>query len=744
LICAGSIATPITASAAVGLDEVTYRWQKSTTDPVTGATWVDIADSDNLTLYPGVLNETTWFQVQVSTDGMNFTDLAGSNTIKIEVDTNDPPSIPLNMVSAASASPVLCDGVALSGLFHTTSGATGIGEVSGLPEGITASWQFDTIRIQGIPTESGLFSYSIQLTGGCGTTSATGSIEVLDAFDRGSISTTGETLCYGGTPSAITSVSVASGGDGNFVYSWRSSADNYVEAIAGATGLSYTPPAGLTETTTYRRYVNDGTCGSTALLSTGFWTVMVLPTPVLSGALDINKVTSEDGTGTCTVAVSWTHPVETAGACTPQTLQMSINGGTAEPVTPGGMYSSAFEPGTYAISYLLSDGGENTATRIFELTVEDDESPILNCAPSIEVIFDGEQTITLNMSDIGTVTDNCGLVETTLSPSVVSVSQLGQVVPIMVMAEDAAGNVSGCMTNVDLGGLPSGWSQSHSATGACDAETLYDPQTGVWTGSAINCRYGAPFTADAQMFAQYQLCGDGSITVEVSGLTTATLPFAGIAMRESGASGTKKVQMMINRISNTLRREVRFTTGGQAYPMHFSSPCERTWLRMVRTGNIFRGYTSQDGITWWYVMNVHVPMNSCIEMGMVLTNMQANVLDVATFRNVTVTGSSQGPSLWSAGMAESLESETELLDFQVYPNPVSGILQVDLSAYTGKAARLSLYNMQGQALLVREIEAATDYQQQLDMSTIPTGVYTLRVQTAGAEEVSRRVVVQRP
>jgi hypothetical protein len=743
LICAGSVATPITASPAGGLEEVTYRWQKSITDPATSATWVDIADSDVTTLYPGVLNEPTWYRVQVSTDGINFTALQGSNVLKIDVDTNDPPTIPLNTVSDASASPELCDGVAISGLFHTTTGASGIGEVSGLPAGVTASWQFDTIRIQGTPTESGSFSYSIQLTGGCGMATATGMIEVLEAFDPGSIDAAGETICYGGTPATIGSLSAASGGDGNFTYSWRSSTDNYTDAIDGATATTYTPPAGLTQTVTYRRYVNDGTCGSTALVSSGEWTLTVLSSPILSGPANMNKGTSEDGSGNCSVLVSWTHPTETAGACTPLVLMMSINEGTAEMVTPGGTLTQAFEPGTYDISYLLTDGRENTAEYSFTLTVMDDESPILSCAPSIEVIFDGEETITLNMSDIGTVTDNCGLVETTLTPSVVSVSQLGQVVPVMVMAEDESGNVSGCMTNVDLGGLPAGWSQNHSEIGNCDAETLYDPQTGVWTGAAINCRYGAPFTADALMFAEYQLCGDGSITAEVSGLTGA-LPYAGIAMRESGDAGTKKVQMMINRISNTLRREIRLTTGGQAYPMHFSSPCERTWLRIVRTGNIFRGYTSQDGVTWWYVMNVHVPMNSCIEMGLVLTNMQPNSLDFANFRNVTVTGGAQGPNLWRAGMEESLESEEELLDVNVYPNPVSGELQVDLSAFAGKSVRLSLYNMQGQALMVLNLEEITDYIHQLDLSKVPTGVYSLRVQTAGAAELSRRVVVQRP
>ncbi|MFH7036301.1 hypothetical protein, partial [Flavobacterium aquidurense] len=73
-----------------------------------------------------------------------------------------------NSVSVASATPTLCINTVLTNITHTTTGATGIGLVTGLPSGVTASWASNTITISGTPTVSGVYDYSIPLTGGCG------------------------------------------------------------------------------------------------------------------------------------------------------------------------------------------------------------------------------------------------------------------------------------------------------------------------------------------------------------------------------------------------------------------------------------------------------------------------------------------------------------------------------------------------------------------------------------------------
>jgi gliding motility-associated-like protein len=86
---------------------------------------------------------------------------------------------PLNTVTGP-VSQTICVNIALSpAITHTTTGATGIGAATGLPAGLTASFNSNTITISGTPTANGTFNYSIPLTGGCGTVNATGTITVI-------------------------------------------------------------------------------------------------------------------------------------------------------------------------------------------------------------------------------------------------------------------------------------------------------------------------------------------------------------------------------------------------------------------------------------------------------------------------------------------------------------------------------------------------------------------------------------
>lgn len=83
-----------------------------------------------------------------------------------------------NTVSLGSTNFINCIENEITPLTHITTGASGIGTPVGLPAGLTANWSSNTITISGTPTESGIFSYSIPLTGGCGNVSATGNIVV--------------------------------------------------------------------------------------------------------------------------------------------------------------------------------------------------------------------------------------------------------------------------------------------------------------------------------------------------------------------------------------------------------------------------------------------------------------------------------------------------------------------------------------------------------------------------------------
>jgi uncharacterized protein (TIGR02145 family) len=118
-----------------------------------------------------------------------------------------------NTVTAASSSPTLCVNTALTPITHTTTGATGIGLATDLPAGVSAAWASNTITISGTPAAAGTFNYSIPLTGGAGSASATGTITVNPASTVGAASAT-PTLCLNTALTAITHTTTGATGIG--------------------------------------------------------------------------------------------------------------------------------------------------------------------------------------------------------------------------------------------------------------------------------------------------------------------------------------------------------------------------------------------------------------------------------------------------------------------------------------------------------------------------------------------------
>ena len=150
-----------------------------------------------------------------------------------------------NSVGSGSSTPTLCINTALTNITHTTTGATGIANdgvsgANGLPTGVSASWSSNTITISGTPTADGVFNYSILLTGGAGTVSATGTITVGAAITIAEDGTTSDPTTIGGTDGKI----VLSGLVGTTTYSvsYQKDGNPAVVANIAAVGGKVTIP----------------------------------------------------------------------------------------------------------------------------------------------------------------------------------------------------------------------------------------------------------------------------------------------------------------------------------------------------------------------------------------------------------------------------------------------------------------------------------------------------------------------
>jgi len=118
-----------------------------------------------------------------------------------------------NTAGAPSSTPTLCINTVLINITHATTGASGIGVAAGLPAGVTAAFAANTITISGTPTASGVFNYTIPLTGGCGAVNATGTITVTAANTAGAPSST-PTLCINTVLINITHATTGASGIG--------------------------------------------------------------------------------------------------------------------------------------------------------------------------------------------------------------------------------------------------------------------------------------------------------------------------------------------------------------------------------------------------------------------------------------------------------------------------------------------------------------------------------------------------
>ncbi|MBK7428862.1 MAG: T9SS type A sorting domain-containing protein [Saprospiraceae bacterium] len=298
-----------------------------------------------------------------------------------------------------------------------------------------------------------------------------------------------------------------------------------------------------------------------------------------------------------------------------------------------------------------------------------------------------------------------------------------------------------CTFNIEVipaNDLPPGWSQNENGIGCNNgSQVSFNDTTQVFSVSSNNCFSGPPYTSDNAAFAQYSLCGNGSITVQVTGISGSA--WAGVIMRENTGTGAKKVQLTTNLQSNLVRKEVRTVTNGPAIPQQ-SPAFNKFWLRLVRQGNQFTGFTSANGITWSPVMASNVIMGNCIEMGLVVSNYNSNSNVTATFGNVKVVGGNVTLPVNNSNVAlKGVENHTT--DFGVFPNPSAGEINLELSAYLGKSIIIEILSLQGQVLQKREIKSVQQKIENFNLANKLSGTYLIKIKSEGKVDQVKPVVL---
>ncbi len=126
--------------------------------------------------------------------------------------------------------------------------------------------------------------------------------------------------------------------------------------------------------------------------------------------------------------------------------------GPAPVPNPLGFGTHFFNLGESTVSYSTEDEEGNAANCSFTVTITDTISPMAICqATTIFINPSGLVDYTLDPSEINAgSSDNCGILNSTVSPNVFSCDQVGSTVEVTYLVEDENGNISSCMAMVAI------------------------------------------------------------------------------------------------------------------------------------------------------------------------------------------------------------------------------------------------------------------------------------------------------
>jgi hypothetical protein len=364
------------------------------------------------------------------------------------------------------------------------------------------------------------------------------------------------------------------------------------------------------------------------------------------------------------------------------------------------------------------------------------EGPEAICAQYNTVYIQPNGYATVTPADVdGGSTADCGLQSMTVSPNTFGCDDIGyQTVTLTVT--DVNGETDQCTATVYIeegDALPYGW--DHDDVGGATGDAGFDPCEQKYFVESNG--YTHPLS-DKVHYAYQYLCGDMEITARV--VSVDPHGFGGIMIRETLDGGSKKVALR-TQLQPFVHRDVRSTYGGYQQTQQLFRP-QHSWLRLKRIGNLFIGYTSTNGVQWQFAFFSNVQMNTCVKIGLFAEGPIDNTIARACFDNVTVTGGIQ-PNLVDNDGNSWETNTTRAVDFNVFPNPASDVVNINLTPFEDEVFTLRVFNNIGQEVYRKEYLYLEEYTERLDLSQYNNGIYMINIELEDGTILNKKFVVNR-
>ena len=144
-------------------------------------------------------------------------------------------------------------------------------------------------------------------------------------------------------------------------------------------------------------------------------------------------------------------------------------------------------------------------------------------------------------------------------------------------------------------------------------------------------------TSDQLEYVYQQCPGNCTITARVASLeNTNQWAKAGVMFRESTDANSRQVDMIVSALKGAAM-QYRAATGSASASAGTTAGAAPGWVRLARSGNVFTGYWSTDGVTFTQVGSVSVVMNASIWVGLAVTSHNTAAAATAQFDGVSLT-----------------------------------------------------------------------------------------------------------
>jgi len=259
-ICAGTVPAVITGSEPLkGSGVYTYIWQDSSQT----ATWT--TRSSSLSPYaPPALSDSVWYRRIVNSSKCSDTSKLVVINVHAPVSNNT-----IGLISGPAPDTTLCSGSVPNKIIETVKPVGG----TNIPGDYAYQWFSSADNVNYTPvTVTGTLAdyqpaaavaslyYRRRVTSGlCSSESNSIRINVLPSISNNVITPDKPAVCYNSVPGQITGTPLSGGTGSSQIWLWQDSISGATWAdISGSNVQNYTPSAGLTKKTWYRRIIKSG------------------------------------------------------------------------------------------------------------------------------------------------------------------------------------------------------------------------------------------------------------------------------------------------------------------------------------------------------------------------------------------------------------------------------------------------------------------------------------------------------